>query len=79
MKKFFDIFKPRAPRQTVEVFTIRVIYKSGAIQDFQVTEFSIKAGTYTWTTYGNQVRPLQFGVDDIAAVWQLTTKNLPVL
>jgi hypothetical protein len=61
----------------MNVFTIRIIYKSGATQDFECTEFSIKDGLYSWTALGD-VKPLMIGLvsDQIAAVWQVAEREV---
>lgn len=56
------------------VFKLRVIYKSGATQDFEATEFSISQRTAKWTAVGN-VHPVALGLDEIAAVWRLGTRK----
>lgn len=53
-------------------YKVRVIYKSGAQMDFNASEFSIENGVWTWSNDAHP-RPMLLGVNDIAAVWQLTT------
>jgi hypothetical protein len=62
------------------VYTIRIVYTSGYTQDFDVTEFAIKDGSYTWKSYEPQdrrhhVTPLLLGAAHIAAVWQVGMRN----
>jgi len=59
-----------------QVFKIRVVYKSGFTQDFNVTEFSIGNNKAEWTgTKANGVGPILLGLDEIAAVWQLSRRR----
>lgn len=66
--------------QTPEVFhTIRLIYKSGVVQDVVTNAFSIQRGrntTVTWGSYCNP-RPLLIGAEDLAAVFQLDYHGEP--
>lgn len=55
----------------VKVFKVRIVYKSGYTHDFETTAFSVKGSSYTWDNYSTNNKPVQLGVDDIAAVWQL--------
>lgn len=55
----------------ITVFTIRIVYKSGYIHDFEVTEFNHSGGKYTWESYDHHNKPVQLGADDVAAVWQV--------
>lgn len=52
------------------VFRVRIVYKSGYVQDFDCTDFTMSDNTITWMAAGN-INPLKIGIDDIAAVWQL--------
>jgi hypothetical protein len=55
-------------------FKVRVVYKSGYVQDFWCNSFSIQNGTWKWDAAGS-VTPVMLGVDDIAAVWTLATRR----
>lgn len=56
----------------MDVFTIRIVYKSGHAEDFEVEKFSIKDGVFTWREHNPKgPKPLLLGADDVAAVWQL--------
>ena len=55
----------------VTVFTIKVLYKSGASHQFDAYEFSIKNGTYRWHSADDRNTPLELGGSEIAAVWQV--------
>ena len=57
------------------LFTIRIVYKSGYTHDFEVYEFNIKNGNWTWKTADADNTPVLLGVDDIAAVWQLSSRK----
>lgn len=63
----------------VDAFKIRVIYKSGAMMDFDVLSLKITGGDWTWENIPNaKIRPVRMGVDEVAAVWQLDTFQLEV-
>lgn len=55
--------------------TVRILYKSGQTVDFKVKDFTFerdRSGTYTWELLeGTKMKPLQFGADDVAAVWEV--------
>lgn len=53
------------------VFKIRVVYKSGYTHDFECTDFSISTKEITWKGAANTNMPVKFGIDDVAAVWQV--------
>ncbi len=56
------------------VYTIRVIYKSGAQMDFDVTSFTIQGGRYAWEWHSGP-KPILLGVDDVVAVYQLRERE----
>ena len=60
----------------MRVFTIRIIYKSGYAIDFDCTEFTITGHQYKWTTYGEGVRPVLLNIDEVAAVWQISHREV---
>ena len=53
-----------------DVFTVRIVYKSGYVHDFECTQFSYSNGTYTWKSADVDNRPIDLGGTEIAAVWQ---------
>jgi hypothetical protein len=55
------------------IFTVRIVYKSGYTHDFDCVEFEINKGTYTWTSVDNNNKPIDIGVNEIAAVYQVGT------
>ena len=55
-------------------FKVRIVYKSGYKHDFWVRDFNIRGGSYSWTSVEDNNKPVQIGVDDIAAVWQIGTR-----
>lgn len=57
------------------VYTVRIVYKSGHVQDFECTEFRIKDGAYTWAAVSQQCKPILMGIDEIAAVWQVGSRR----
>jgi hypothetical protein len=51
---------------------IRIVYKSGYVHDFWCWKFSIEGGAkYRWDAVGTINRPIQLGVDEVAAVYQI--------
>lgn len=61
-------------------FKMRIVYKSGYTHDFWCTKFKIDRGmggsvSYSWHGELPSNRPLQFGADDVAAVWQIGCKT----
>jgi len=57
------------------VFKIRVVYKSGYFHDFEVYKFNVKDGSYSWESVNDQNKPIQLGADEIAAVYQIGTRQ----
>jgi hypothetical protein len=59
----------------VKVFKIKIIYKSGATHEFLAKKFEYEGfavgGKVTWKTYSMENQPLLFGLDDVAAIWQV--------
>lgn len=56
-------------------FLIRVNYTSGIQEEFWVSHFSIKGGSYSWTTVAlGGPKPIQMNVDAIESVWQLKSR-----
>ena len=58
------------------IFTIKVNYKSGISHTFDVTEFSIDGGAWTWTPADERNKPILLGVDNIESVWQIGVKGV---
>lgn len=58
------------PTKKVNAFLVRVVYKSGATIDFYAKSFEWKGSRYEWEAVG-EIRPIQFGADDVSAVWQM--------
>lgn len=54
-----------------DVYTVRVVYKSGYVHDFECTEFSYSGGTYQWVSADVDNRPIDLGGTEIAAIWQM--------
>lgn len=61
----------------VPLYRVRVIYKSGAVQDADAWVFKVDKSplsgelhSVTWD-YPAKVQPLFMGVNEIAAVWQI--------
>jgi hypothetical protein len=61
-------------RMTSRPYKVLVVYKSGAQVKFKCSEFTIdiKAGTRSVTWKDAKPNPLMIGVDEIAAVWDIT-------
>jgi hypothetical protein len=53
------------------IYKVRVVYKSGYTHDFECTHFKVTGGRCEWGSYSDRNKPVQLGVDDIAAVWQI--------
>jgi hypothetical protein len=58
-----------------DIFTIRIVYKSGYTHDFDVYRFKIRGGTFEWDAVSADNTPLFLGADDVAAVWQIGTRR----
>jgi hypothetical protein len=56
-------------------FKVRVVYKSGYFHDFWCSSFSINGDQYVWNAVDDNNRPVYIGVDDIAAVYQVSTRR----
>lgn len=60
----------------VDVFTMRIVYKSGYVHDFTCRTFKVTDGTsFVWSGTSIKNRPITIGADDIAAVWQIGHSN----
>jgi hypothetical protein len=59
------------------LFTVRVIYKSGATMDFDCDDFTWKreGGSVKVTWRNAHPDPILIGADDIAAVYQLSPEK----
>jgi hypothetical protein len=57
------------------VFTVRIIYKSGYTQDINLLDFTWSDGQINWESINGQTRPIKIGVDEIAAVYQLSERK----
>lgn len=58
----------------VTVFKVKVNYKSGISETFEVLEFSIKGKNLTWKSFNHRYKPLDIAfnsVDDIESIWQV--------
>jgi hypothetical protein len=61
----------------MNVFKIRIVYKSGCTQDFECIKFKINSNGYEWDSYyANGPKPLLLGIEEIAAVWQLDAREV---
>ena len=56
---------------TKKKFRIRVNYKSGISEEFDVYSFSINGDVYNWEPVHITEKPILIGVDDIESVWQV--------
>lgn len=64
-------------QETIDVFLIRVRYKSRAIEEFECTEFSVKGkDSVSWTWYGHK-RPLFLNLEDVESIWQVSSRKIP--
>ena len=59
------------------IYTIRVNYKSGLFEEFDVTSFKATTDKYGVKSYewvipnGTSKRPLDFGANEVESVWQV--------
>lgn len=61
----------RLPMLKLEkIYMVRVIYKSGKTQDFEVKSLTVTPDKIEWESV-NDCRPVKIGFDEIAAVWQV--------
>lgn len=64
----------------MKVFKIKIIYKSGATHEFEVTDFSYEETSgvtkVEWDSYSMENKPLRIGLEDIAAVWQVGVREV---
>lgn len=64
----------------MKVFKIKIIYKSGATHEFEVTDFSYEETSggkkVEWDSYSMENQPLSIGLEDIAAVWQVGVREV---
>lgn len=57
-------------------YLVRIVYKSGNIQEFWVKSFSIERGVYTWENSDEIHRPIDLGASEIAAIWQVGVREV---
>lgn len=57
------------------IYTIKVNYKSGISETFDVTEFSIEGGKWTWNPADPNHTPLLLNISEVESVWQLACKE----
>jgi len=56
------------------IHVVRVVYKSGYTQDFEVLQFDVTGNDLRWITAG-VTRPLMIGATEIAAVWKINSRT----
>jgi hypothetical protein len=61
-------------RQREAIYTIKIIYKSGAIHEFDCTEFERTETHINYKSYGSNF-PLDIGIEDIAAIYQVGVRE----
>lgn len=54
-----------------EIYTIRVVYKSGYTHEFDVYSFEMDGSGVRWDAVTHQNQPIKIGVDNIESVWQV--------
>jgi len=59
-----------------DVFTVRIVYKSGYTHDFDVFSFTKNGRRYEYEPADSVKRPLELGADEIAAIWQIGHKSV---
>lgn len=64
----------------MKVFKIKIIYKSSATHEFEVTDFSYEETSggkrVKWDPYAIENQPLSIGLEEIAAVWQVGVREV---
>lgn len=63
----------------VEIFLVRVNYKSGIQEEFWCTKFNVQNNQYTWEAafYSDVTRPVVINPDNIESVWQIRSVKIP--
>ena len=56
------------------IFKIRIVYKSGHTEEFEVKSFKLSGGKAEWESIGPK-RPILLGYDEIVAVGQLSSRS----
>ena len=59
-----------------DIFTVRIVYKSGYTHDFDVYSFTKNGRRYEYEAADSVKRPLELGADEIAAIWQIGHKSV---
>ena len=63
-------------------YLARIVYKNGYTHDFWVSEFEVKNTSngieYSWVAADPNNKPLTFGANEVAAVWQIGVRNAVV-
>lgn len=59
-----------------DVFTVRIVYKSGYTHDFDVYSFNEDGRRYVYEAADPVKRPLDIGVNEVAAIWQIGHKSV---
>lgn len=60
----------------IPIFKVKIVYKSGYTHDFEVSNFEINNGKYSWTPASDLNKPLILGADEIVAVWQIGARHI---
>lgn len=64
----------KCEQEIIRDVRIRVIYKSGAVQEFDCTSFTVRKalGGTREVIWENAIpKPLEFGLDEVAAMWRV--------
>jgi hypothetical protein len=59
------------------IFKVRIVYKSGHVDEFWAKEFEILKGRWSWKAVFDSHRPVMMGVDEIESVWQVDYTVVP--
>lgn len=61
----------------MQVYTVRIVYKSGYTIDFEVKDFEITKDyiNFKWEWYSGP-KPVMLGANDIAAVYQISERTV---
>lgn len=62
--------------ETKTVFKVRIVYKSGYTHDAEFVKLKINGGVWEWETFGEQNSPIIMGITEVAAVWQLSQREV---
>jgi hypothetical protein len=68
-------------RQSIPIYTVKIIYKSGAIHEFDCKSFEMEGtigiGTaiIKFEPLSDNNAPIDIGLDEVAAIWQVGVRE----